>query len=316
MKIKRNLTLMFIVSVILMFLFICIGMNSDNWQYVLEKRGIKLIAVVITSGAIAFSSMIFQSITNNRILTPSVMGLDSLYIFIQTLIVFILSSNKNGFFTNNMNFVLSVGSMVIFSVLLFKIMLEKEKGNIYFLLLVGLILGTLFRSGASFMQMIINPNEFSIVQGKMFASFNNVNNDVLLISIVIILLVMIYMYDYIDILDVLSLGRDHAINLGLSYEKIVKVLLIITSILVSVSTALIGPITFLGLLVVNITHEFLKTYKHRYLIPASILISIIALVGGQLIIERVLNLSTPISVVINLVGGIYFISLLLKGNKT
>lgn len=91
------------------------------------------------------------------------------------------------------------------------------------------------RSGASFMQMIIDPNEFSIVQGKMFASFNNVNSDVLLISVVIVLLVMIYMNDYIDILDVLSLGRDHAINLGLSYEKIVKVLLIITSILVSVS---------------------------------------------------------------------------------
>ncbi|MBD7911197.1 iron chelate uptake ABC transporter family permease subunit [Clostridium cibarium] len=315
MKIKRNLILMFILSVILILLFICVGMNNNNWQYILQRRGIMIVAVVITSAAIAFSAMIFQSITNNRILTPSVMGLDSLYMLVQTFIVFILSSNKNEIFASNINFILSVGVMVIFSILLFQVMLKKEKGNIYFLLLVGLILGTLFRSGASFMQMIIDPNEFSVLQGKMFASFNNVNSDVLLISIVIILLVMIYMYDYIDILDVLSLGRDHAINLGLSYEKTVKSLLIVTSILVSVSTALVGPITFLGLLVVNITHEFLKTYRHRYLIPASVLISIITLVGGQFVIERLLNFSTPVSVVINLVGGIYFISLLLKGNK-
>ena len=90
--------------------------------------------------------------------------------------------------------------------------------------------------------------------------------------------------------------------------------MVIVAILVSVSTALVGPITFLGLLVVNLAREFLNTYEHKYLFIGSSLISIVALLGGQLLIERVFNFSTPISVVINLIGGVYFLYLLLKEN--
>lgn len=147
-------------------------------------------------------------------------------------------------------------------------------------------------------------------------SFNNVNTDVLLVSIAAFVIVLVYAWKYIKYLDVLSLGRDHAVNLGVDYDHIVKRLLIVISILVSISTALVGPITFLGLLVVNVAHEFLKTYQHSYLISGSIFMSVIALVGGQLIVERVFTFSTSISIIINFIGGVYFIYLLLKERKS
>ncbi|WP_276676016.1 iron chelate uptake ABC transporter family permease subunit, partial [Caldibacillus debilis] len=80
--------------------------------------------------------------------------------------------------------------------------------------------------------------------------------------------------------------------------------------------ALAGPVTFLGLLVANLSYEYLKTYRHRELILGAILISIIALVGGQWIVERVFSFSTTLSVIINFIGGIYFIYLLLKENRS
>ena len=163
--------------------------------------------------------------------------------------------------------------------------------------------------------MVIDPNEFLIIQDKMFASFNNINTDILLISIIGILLIIAYAYDYFKVLDVLSLGKEQAINLGVPYNKVVKRMLIVISILVSISTALVGPITFLGLLAVNLTYEYIRTYKHKYLIITSVFISIIALVGGQFIVERLLNFGTPLSVIINFTGGIYFIHLLLKESK-
>lgn len=315
MKIKRNLIILLVLSLCLMTLYMCIGMDPSNFEYLLTERGTKLLAMIVVGFGIAFSSMIFQSITNNRILTPSVMGLDSLYMLMQTFIVFAFGSDQTGYISNNLNFIISTLGMLLFSIVLYKTVLQKQKGNIYFLLLVGIILGTLFRSFSSFMQMIIDPNEFSIIQGSMFASFNNVNSDLLLISIVSIVIITIFMSGHINILDALSLGRDQAINLGVSYEKTTRYFLIATSALVSVSTALVGPITFLGFMVVNVTHQILNTYKHKYLIIASTLISIITLVGGELLIEKLLKFSTPLSVVINLVGGIYFIYLLLKGKK-
>ncbi|HWO96536.1 MAG TPA: iron chelate uptake ABC transporter family permease subunit [Bacillus sp. (in: firmicutes)] len=310
-----KLSVLAIVSIILVALFLFLDLGS-NWGYALPRRGKKILAIVVTGGVIAFSTMVFQTITNNRILTPSILGLDSLYLLVQTFVIFVFGSASLTASDKNINFIISVGMMVVFAGLLYKVLFKREEQNIYFLLLIGLIFGTFFGSLSSFMQVLIDPNEFLLVQDKMFASFNNVNTDLLIIAIIIVLLTIGYFWRFTKYLDVLSLGKEQAINLGVDYDYVVKRLLIVIAILVSVSTALVGPITFLGLLVANVTHEFLKTHQHKQLILGAVLISVIALVGGQLIVERVFTFSTTLSVIINFVGGVYFIYLLLKENKS
>ncbi|MFA8438513.1 iron chelate uptake ABC transporter family permease subunit [Pueribacillus sp. YX66] len=301
------------VLLILAFLFYDVG---TNWQYILSKRTAKVLAIVLTGGAIAFSTVIFQTITNNRILTPNIMGFDSLYLLIQTVIVFLLGSTTLTMMNNNVHFLMTVGIMVVFALLLYKILFKRNDQNIYFLLLIGIIFGTFFESFSSFMQVLIDPNEFQIVQDRMFASFNNIKTDLLLVASILIVLVTLYFVPFMKYLDVLALGREHAVNLGVDYDYVVKRLLIVVAILISIATALVGPITFLGLLVVNVTYEFLKTYRHSFLIISSIFIAIIALVGGQLVVERIFTFSTTLSVILNFVGGVYFIYLLLKENKS
>ncbi|UFJ40322.1 iron chelate uptake ABC transporter family permease subunit [Brevibacillus humidisoli] len=315
MDYKAKISMLAILAAVFIAMFLLIDIGP-NWDYALPKRGKKILAIVLTGGAIAFSTMVFQTITNNRILTPSMIGLDSLYLLIQTFIIFVFGSTSLTVMDKNINFLLSVALMVLFAGVLYKLLFKREGQNIYFLLLIGLIFGTFFESISTFMQVLIDPNEFLIIQDKMFASFNNVNTDLLLISIVVLLLAAVYFARYIKYLDVLSLGREQAINLGIDYDYVVKRLLIGIAVLISISTALVGPITFLGLLVANIAHEFLKAYQHKYLLVGSILISIVALVGGQLIVERVFTFSTTLSVIINFIGGVYFLYLLLKENKS
>ncbi|MCR1899629.1 iron chelate uptake ABC transporter family permease subunit [Irregularibacter muris] len=315
MKIEKKIVFLGILLLILIALFMFIGLNSRNFEYALSQRIPKIIAILLTGSSIAFSSTIFQTITNNRILTPSVLGLDSIYMFIQTFMVFVFGSSTLAKVGGSFNFVLSVGLMALFSVLLFKLLFKREGNNIFFLLLLGLVFGTFFQSLSSFMQVLIDPNEFMIVQNKMFASFNNINTNILGLALVGVMVALVFTYKHLKALDVLSLGRENAINLGVEYDKTVKTMLMVISILVSVSTALVGPITFLGLLVVNVTREFLKTYKHKYLIVGSMLVGSIALVGGQLMAERIMKFSTPISVIINFIGGVYFIYLLFKEGK-
>lgn len=313
---KAKIVGLAIVAVVLIAIFMMIDAGG-NWDYVLPRRLKKILAIVLTGSVIAFSTLVFQTITNNRILTPSIIGLDSLYMFIQTLVIFALGSTTSlTFMTKNVNFLVSVGLMILFAGLLYKWLFKREGQNIYFLLLIGLIFGTLFNSLSTFLQLLIDPNEFLRVQDKMFASFNNVNTDLLIISFVLVIAVGIYFWRYVKYLDVLSLGRDQAINLGVNYDFVVKRFLIIIAILVSIATALVGPITFLGLLVANVAHQFMKTYQHKHLIVGSALISIIALVGGLLIVERVFTFSTTLSVIVNFIGGVYFIYLLLKENKS
>ncbi|ERN51659.1 iron chelate uptake ABC transporter family permease subunit [Alkalihalophilus marmarensis] len=310
---KTKLIVLAGLSLTLVVLFLFLDLN--NWEYALPRRGTKIFAIVITGAAIAFSTVIFQTITNNRILTPSIIGLDSLYMLIQTFLIFMFGSTSVMVLNKHLNFGISVIVMMLFAGLLYKTLFKRGGQNIFFLLLVGIVLGTLFGSLSTFMQVIIDPNEFLSVQNRMFASFNNVNTDLLWLSIILFFLISLYYFRFNKYLDVLSLGREHAINLGVDYDYVIKRLLVIVAMLISIATALVGPITFLGLLVANVAYEFMKTYKHSYIIIAAMLISIIALVGGQLIVERIFSFATPLSVIVNFVGGVYFLYLLLKESK-
>jgi len=312
---KSKLIGLAVVAILLAVAFIFIDLGN-NWDYALPRRLKKVYAIILTGGVIAFSTLVFQTITNNRILTPSIIGLDSLYLLIQTFLIFVFGSMNSLVTNENVNFLISVGLMVMFAGLLYKMLFRGDGQNIYFLLLVGIIFGTFFGSITEFMQVLIDPNEFMVVQDRMFASFNNVKTDLLLIATIAVILVALYSVKLIKYLDVLSLGKDQAVNLGVDYDYVVKRLLVVIAILVSISTALVGPITFLGLLVANVAHQFLNTYRHSYLIIGSVFISIIALVGGQLIVERVFTFDTTLSVIVNFVGGVYFIYLLLKESKS
>ncbi|WP_050179976.1 iron chelate uptake ABC transporter family permease subunit [Domibacillus robiginosus] len=314
MREKGKLTILIVLAAasIVGYMFIELG---PNWDYALPRRAEKIAAIVLTGTVIAIATLLFQTVTNNRILTPSIIGLDSLYMLVQTTLVFFLGSTSLTVMNKQVNFAISIGFMVVFALILYRLLFRREGQNIYFLLLLGLIFGTFFGSFTSFMQVLIDPNEFQIIQDRMFASFNNIQTEVLVMAAVITAAALVYLMKFFKYLDVLSLGKETAINLGVDYDYTVKRLLVVIAILISVATALVGPITFLGLLVVNVAYEMFKTYKHSVLIFASTLVSIVALSGGQMLVEHVFTFSTQLSVIINFVGGIYFIYLLLRESK-
>lgn len=312
--IKKNfvIAILLVLALAALFLFYKMG---NNWEFALRLRGLKVAAILVVSGCVAYSSVAFQTLTNNRILTPSIMGFESVYLLLQTIIVFIYGDQTFKVLSSLDNFLLSVVCMIGFAFLLYILIYKKGRDNLYLLLLVGIILGTLFNSLSSFMQLLIDPNDYFIVQGKMFASFNKINRDLLWPSALLMGALLIVGFRLTKYLDVMALGRDQAINLGVNYNRVVQIFLVIIAVLVSVSTALVGPITFLGLLVTNLTYELFKTHKHQVIIAACCLVTAITLLSGQFVMERMLSLSIPVSAIINLVGGLYFMYLLLRVRK-
>lgn len=243
------------------------------------------------------------------------MGFESVYVLFQSFIVFLYGDATFQVVSAKHNFLFSVVLMLGFALILYYTMFRKEDLNVYYLLLVGLILGSVFGSMTSFMQMIIDPNEFAVVQRSLFASFNNINADLLSIAAISLAITLIIGSRFLHKLDVLALGKEQAINLGIDYKKLVRICLFLIAIQVSISTALVGPITFLGILVANLSYEFIPSYKHRHTILGACLLGIILIVGGQFLVEHLFNMGTTISILINFVGGLYFIILLLKSRK-
>jgi len=315
--IKLLIVVFIAFAAVSVYMFFGVGSMSERVRnFVLPRRLMEVFAMFLVSVSVAYSSVIFQTITNNRILTPGVIGFESVYMFVQTVIVFLFAGGSY-FITATPNFLLSVAVMMLFSLLIYQVLFKKGEGrNIYFLLLVGMILGTMFTSLTTFMQMLIDPSEFLIVQARMFASFNAINQALVFISAVAVGLTVLYSLPFVRYLDVMSLGRETAIGLGVNHSKLSKRFLLVIAILVSVSTALVGPVVFLGVLVTNLTYQLIKSHKHVYIIPTCVAVTTIALVGGQFLVSRIFNFSTTLSIIINFIGGIYFIYLLLRENKS
>lgn len=304
------LILMFLTSILFYMTYNARG----NWDFILLFRGKKLILLCTIAYAIGVSTLLFQTLTHNPILTPGILGFDSLYLLLQTTLIFCFGELGFTQLEPSQKFFAETVLILGASILLFRT-LTKDKSDLTRMILAGVIFGVLFRSLNKLLQRMIDPTEFAIAQGSYFASFNLTTPNLLWIGTVIAILSAFWIWQQRHKLDILLLGQNKAIGLGLDYAKFAHRLLICCTLLVAVSTALVGPILFLGLLVCSIVNTISPVVHHGIRIPMTFFISATTLILGQAIFEQVLKLQGVLSVVIEFLGGIVFIYLILKQKK-
>lgn len=307
------ITVLAVVAAALILIFMTIELRG-NLSYILPRRAIKVGSMILVAYAVAMSTVLFQTVTANRILTPSIMGFDALYILLQTVLTFVLGGQVLLSMPTPLKFGMQVLLMVAFSLLLYRWLFSGNGKSLHLMLLVGIVFGTLFRGFSALLQRLMDPSEFLILQDLFFASFNQVDGTLLLVAIAAVVLVTIPAWRLRREYDVLALGRETSINLGVDHRKAVTKTLVICSVLVAVSTALVGPITFFGLLVASLAYQLVPKFKHATVLPVAVLLGIISLVGGQLVLERIFDFNSALSIVIEFIGGLVFIGLLLKGS--
>lgn len=280
--------------------------------FALRYRGLTVLAMVVVAAAVGISTVVFHTITQNRILTPSIMGFDAFYMLISTLVVFFFGSST--FLTAN-EFTLWIAQllvMVAFSVTLFTWMFGGKRRSVHLMLLVGIVLGTFFRSFTEWMQRMLDPLDFQVLTDAMFASLTRPDPMLLLFTGIIVALGAAATVPLVRTLDVLTLGEPVAIGLGVEHRRVLMQLFTIVSIMIAASTALVGPILFFGLIVANLAYSVAGTFRHVWTLPASVLIGVLCLLGGQLVLERMLGFGGSLSVIIEFAGGIFFLFLVLR----
>lgn len=214
----KRLMLLSFIALGAIVLFMTINLRG-NIHYVLVHRGLILATMLLVAFAAGIATVLFQTVTNNRILTPSVMGLEALFILIQTLLIFFVDANGFRVLGITGKFLCESALLLLFSVFLYRWLLTGVGINLHKVLLVGLVCGTLFRSLSSLMQRLLSPGEFAILQGRVFATFTRAAPEIIALSTGIIIIVGIVVWRMRHCLDVIALGRNTAINLGVAYQK-------------------------------------------------------------------------------------------------
>ncbi|WP_375661595.1 iron chelate uptake ABC transporter family permease subunit [Bartonella sp. CR127HXZ] len=303
------LTTLIIIACTVISLYMTWNINVYTWTFRLTK----LSSLLLIAYAISVSTVLFQTIVNNRLLTPSIMGFDQLYILIKTVLIYFVGSLSLPFLNEEGQLILEALILILFSISLFRWLFSGSLKGLHLTLLIGVVLGGFFFSLRMFMQLQLNPDQMMNLTDIMFANFNKFNTPLISFATIIIFIVSLIGWHSRHLLDILALGRENALNLGVNYHKSATAVLIFVSILVSISTALVGPVTFFGLLVANLSYELSPQAKHCVVVPIAILLAIICLVGGQFILEQIFHMAGRLSFIIEFCGGIVFLMLLMKG---
>jgi len=309
---RRVVAVLAVVAVALGAVFMTYDLRG-SLSFALELRSRRLGALVLVGVCLGASAVLFHTVTHNRILTPGVIGFDALYLLIQTVAAHLFGTFAFVRLDVRIRFAVELAAMLVFAVGLHRWLLSRHRDDLHLLVLVGIVLGSMFTGLTSFVSRMIDPNEYLTLQDLLFASFSSVDRDLLVVAAGVTSGALVAAGRLCRRLDVVALGHATATNLGVDHTRVVDATILVVAVLVSVATALVGPLTFLGIIVANLAYRLTGTFRHRYTLAASSLIAVVALVGGQFLLERVFHSTTRLSVIIGFAGGLFFIALLLRG---
>lgn len=315
---RKKLLGLFILVLIASALYMLVEVNFANeklFNYAMKIRTPKLIVMLIAAFAIGGASIVFQSIINNTIVTPCLLGMNSLYSLIHTSVVFFVGSGSILAVNANLSFIVDLLLMGVIATIIYSYLFKKTNHNVLYVLLIGTVLTSFFTSIQTTLTRVMDPNEYDTLLSSLVASFNNINSEIIMFSLILLAALIFWLRKDLALLDVITLGKHQAINLGVDYDRCIRRLLLGVTLCIAIATAMVGPISFLGLIIANLSRQLLKTYRHSQLILGSTFFGMIVLVGGQMIVEHIFTYSVPISVFITVSGGLYFLYLLLKAGE-
>lgn len=289
--------------------------GTRGYWLIAERRMNSVIAMALVAVCQAVATVAFQTVTNNRIITPSIMGFESLYVAIHTSTVYFLGAAGLTNARTLEMFVFQLIVMVGLSLALYTWLLAGKNPDMHAMLLIGIVIGGGLGSLSTFMQRMLTPSEFDVLTARLFGSVNNADPEYYPVAVPLVLVAVVMMVANSRRLNVLALGRDVAINLGVNHKFNAIYTLVLVAVLMAVSTALVGPMTFLGFLVATLTYQFAETYDHRYLFPMAMLLGFCILAGAYFVMNHIFYAQGVVSIIIELVGGLTFLVVILRKGR-
>ena len=288
--------------------------NSPGFWRIAQLRATSVTVILVVAWCQGLATVAFQTITNNRIITPSIMGFESLYRLIQTSIVFFFGTTGLTSMNSTGQYLMQVGLMVALAALLYGRLLQSERTNIHQTLLLGIVIGTGLGGLSTYMQNLLNPSAFDILSARLIGNISNADVSQLTVAIPLAVVAGGLLLTMSRTLDVLGLGRDAAIGLGVDHRRNSLVILMLTAVLMAVSTSLVGPMSFLGFLVAMTAYQLSDTHEHRFVLPMAWLVGVVILGGAYFTLRHIFYATGSVGIIIEAVGGTFFlIHLLRKG---
>jgi len=289
--------------------------GTDGFWKIAESRVVSIIVIAVVALAHSFATVAFHTVTANRIVTPSILGFEALYGLINTAAVFFFGALGATLTRGVVSYFFQVAVMVAFATMLYTWLLGSKFTNVHTMLLVGVVMGAGLASLTTFMQRMLDPNEFDILTARLMGNISNASTEYLPYAVPIVLIVGCWLWLSSRRLDTVSLGSDVATNLGVTHRTELIKILIAVSILMAMTTSLVGPMTFLGFLIATMAYSIADTYSHRAVFPLAFLLGYVLLTGAYFVLRHIFYAQGSVTIIVELIGGLVFLIVIMRKGR-
>lgn len=292
-----------------------IGQGSKSNEIAIFKIRLPRIVIAILVGiTLATSGTILQGVTKNDLADSGILGINSGAALFVVIYIYIMNGNVYDGISNLTIFTMPIVALAgaIFGAGLIYLLAWKNGINSSRLLLIGIGINIAFTSLLTIFQLKFTTQEFNRVMAWTSGSIWGASWKYVLAILPFILIFMILTIYKSRYLDVLNLGDEVSIGLGIDVEKERRKLIIYAVILAGVATSVAGSIGFLGLISPHIARRLIGP-KHKNLIPVASLIGVFILLVSDTIARNIIApMEIPVGIVVSIIGVPYFIYLMLS----
>lgn len=296
--------------------------GSEVWRNIILRSRLPQALTAIMAGAgLAVSGLLMQTVFNNPLAGPSVLGISS-GASLGVGVVVLLSGSIGGVALSKLGVVGEVtvtvsaiiGSLLVMALIAW--MAQKVSGNVT-LLIMGVMIGYIANAIIGVLKFFSVEEDIRAYVIWGLGSFARVSGGQTTVFIVVMLCLLPFSFLLIKTLNLLLLGPSYARNLGLDIRRARLAVISCAGVLVAVVTAYCGPIVFLGLAVPHLCRGIFRTSDHAVLLPAVLLAgAALALVCNLIARMPGFEGALPVNSVTALVGAPVVMWVLFSKRKT
>lgn len=293
--------------------------EKESWRFIiLESRLPQALTALFCGSALAVSGLMLQTVFNNPLAGPSILGINT-GASLGVALVMLLLGGSITVGTYSFSTFLSVlvgafaGAMAVLALILFFSSLLKSN---LMVLIIGIMIGYVTSSAISLLNFFATAEGVHSYMIWGMGNFGGVSNDQLPFFVGSVAVGLILSVLLIKPLNALLLGHRYAENLGINIHKTRNILLLTVGLLTAVTTAFCGPIAFIGLAVPHMARLMLGTSNHNSLLPVTLLMGgVIALTCNLICILPGESGVIPLNAVTPFIGAPVIIYVIVNQRK-
>ncbi|MCL2226376.1 MAG: iron chelate uptake ABC transporter family permease subunit [Oscillospiraceae bacterium] len=269
----------------------------------LHSRVPRTAAVILSAASLSVAGLLMQSISRNKFMSPTTAGTTDAAAF-GLLISFIFLGHRSGVVQASFAFAFALLATMLFTSVINKLKIRE----VVYIPLIGMMYGGLI--GAISAAVAFRFEAMQVMQAFNLGSFARLGNFTL---VYIVLIPLFFSVLFATKFSIIGLGQDFAKNLGVNYNRVVFLGLIIVALISASTFVAVGPLPFIGLIIPNMATSFygdnLKKSIFDLMIFGANFVLLCDIVSRLVIFPFEMNVSVTISVV----GGIVFMIYLIRG---